>query len=447
MSRRARVVGLLVAALLSTAMLTGGGADAAVPKPVETPRAPAVGSKIPVFAYYYIWYNEASWDRARSDLPKLGRYSSDDPDVMRKHVRWAKAAGIDGFLVSWKHTPLLDARLERLVRVAEEESFELAIVYQGLDFSRLPLPVDRVGADLDWFAATYSGRAPFRFGGKPWVMWSGTWKYSRDQVARVTGSRRSSLLIMASEKTKHGYERVAPLVEGNAYYWSSVNPDTYPRYTEKLDEMGAAVHAHGGVWLAPAAVGFDARLIGGRTVVSRDDGRTLSREIDAALASSPDAIGLISWNEFSENSGVEPSVRYGYRALNQLGLRFGRGAVGPVDDNGTGKALPATRGAGPGTPGDGLDSSATGSSGPRLGIPVLLLFGGLFGGLVVITIRRAKRGGPRGRGGSGPSGPRGQRPDPPLGSRRARRLARKRRWLEVVPPPAPEHEPPVSSRS
>ena len=446
MSGRARLTGLLCAAWLTTAVLGGAGAGAAPTVPAEPAPAPVANAKIPVFAYYYIWFDEPSWDRAKSDLPKLGRYNSDDPDVMRKHIRWAKAAGIDGFLVSWKHTPLLDARLERLVRVAEEESFELAIVYQGLDFSRLPLQVDRISTDLDWFSATYAGRAPFRFGGKPWVMWSGTWKYSRDQIARVTDARRGSLVIMASEKSAHGYERVAPFVDGNAYYWSSVNPDTYPRYTKKLGEMGAVVHAHGGIWIAPAAPGFDGRLIGGRTVVSRDEGRTLRRELDGAAASTPDAIGIISWNEFSENSAVEPSVRYGYRALNQLGVRFGRGAVGPTDDNGTGKALRATRGSGPGTAGDGLDSSAVGAAGPRLGIPVLLLFGGLFGGLVLVTIRRARRSGPRGRDGLGPPPPPGPRPEPPPGSRRARRLARKRRWLAVVPPVDSGRETPVSSR-
>lgn len=33
------------------------------------------------------------------------------------------------------------------------------------------------------------------------------------------------------------------------------------------------------------------------------------------MSSSPDAIGLISWNEYSENSQVEPSREYGTTAL------------------------------------------------------------------------------------------------------------------------------------
>ena len=36
------------------------------------------------------------------------------------------------------------------------------------------------------------------------------------------------------------------------------------------------------------------------------------------MSSSPDAVGLISWNEFSENSAIEPSRRYGAQALRTL---------------------------------------------------------------------------------------------------------------------------------
>src|SRR5260370_4528167 len=40
--------------------------------------------------------------------------------------------------------------------------------------------------------------------------------------------------------------------------------------------------------------------------------------MEAATAAEPDVIGLISWNEFSENSYVEPSRRYGSRYLELL---------------------------------------------------------------------------------------------------------------------------------
>ena len=111
---------------------------------------------VPVLAYYYIWYDKNSWNRAKSDLPLLGKYSSDNTHVMRQHIRWAKSAGIEGFIVSWKHTATLDRRLAKLIDVAESENFKLAIIYQGLDFSRNPLPADRVATDLDYFVTTFA---------------------------------------------------------------------------------------------------------------------------------------------------------------------------------------------------------------------------------------------------------------------------------------------------
>ena len=110
------------------------------------------------------------------------------------------------------------------------------------------------------------------------------------------------------------------------------------------------MHAGGGLWIAPAAPGFDARLIGGRKIVPRTGGRTLRRELAAAAASNPDAIGLISWNEFSENSYVEPSRRYGRQALQVLAdIRGAHAPAAPaVDSSDPGRA--STAGAGNGVP-------------------------------------------------------------------------------------------------
>lgn len=277
--------------------------------------AAAVHDPTPVLAYYYIWFTPGSWDRAKTDYPLLGRYSSDDEEVMREHVRLAKAAGIDGFIVSWKSTDALDRRLDMLVTVAAEERFKLAIIYQALDFERRPQPVATIGRDLDRFIERYAGNPVFDLFDKPVVVWSGTWEFAAADIALTTLPRRDKLLILASARNTNEYEQIASAVDGDAYYWSSVDPATYPGYPEKLAGMSTVVHEHRGLWIAPAAPGFDARLIGGTRVVERNEGATLRAEMNAAMASSPDAVGLISWNEFSENSHVEPSTRYGDQAL------------------------------------------------------------------------------------------------------------------------------------
>jgi glycosyl hydrolase family 99 len=303
---------LLSALLILISLLLNASA------PISPDSTSTATERVPVLAYYYIWFDEQSWDRAKTDYPLLGRYSSDDKEVMLQHIMWAKSAGIDGFIVSWKSTDKLNFRLEQLIQLAEQEDFKLAIIYEGLDFDRNPLPVEQVDADVDYFIDHYASSPAFDVFDKPMIIWSGIWKFTNEEIQAVTEGRRDRILIIASEKNLNGYQRVSNLVDGNAYYWSSVNPKTHPGYAEKLDAMGALVHAKGGIWIAPAAPGFDALLIGGTTVVERDDGETLRTEMSIALRSAPDAIGLISWNEFSENSHIEPSHNYGYRYLEIL---------------------------------------------------------------------------------------------------------------------------------
>jgi hypothetical protein len=189
------------------------------------------------------------------------------------------------------------------------------VIYQGLDFYREPLPADRIARDLDHFRTRFAADEAFEVFEKPVVIWSGTWRFSRAELAEVTEARRDELLILASERNAEGYRRVAGLVDGNAYYWAAVNPQTYPGYPQKLAELGEVVHSGGGIWIPPAAPGFDARDVGGTSVVERSGGATLRTELDAATSSAPDAVGLISWNEFSENTHIEPSLEHGSRYL------------------------------------------------------------------------------------------------------------------------------------
>jgi phospholipase C len=361
--RPARALGRGRRVAATVVLLLGLGSAA------DAPPARAASRPDQLYAYYYIWFNASSWNRAKTDYPLLGRYSSDEREVMRRHVQWAKRAGIDGFIVSWKSTPILNRRLERLAEVAAAQRFKLLVIYQGLDFERRPLPAARIASDLDTFIDRYSGKRVFEAFGRPLVIWSGTPSFTRAELARVASPRRRRLLILASERNPDGYRRVADLVDGNAYYWGSVNPSTYPGYPEKLAAMGAAIHARGGLWIAPAAPGFDARLVGGREVVARRDGATLRAQLDAATSSAPDAVGLISWNEFSENTHIEPSRAHGSRYLEVL-----------ADVRGA--SLPELR---------DFDSSEPAATGVNYGLPLL---GGIvlfFSASLLVLIGRGRR--------------------------------------------------------
>jgi hypothetical protein len=275
----------------------------------------AYSKQIPLLAYFYIWYAPTSWNRLKIDYPLVGRYSSDDAAVMREQVKLAKQVGITGFLVSWKDTPILNRRLAALSAVAAADNFKLGIVVEGRDFAGDPISMTEIRRSFSYVVSHYGSDPIYNIVGKPLVVWSGTWVYTTQQLASISTAFGTKLTILASEKEPASYQLVAHLFSGDAYYWSSADPLHTPGYAAKLDQFSAVVHKAGGLWVAPAAPGFDARLLGGIRDVPRRDGQTLRLAMNAAMASSPDAIGLISWNEYSENSQIEPSQTYGPTAI------------------------------------------------------------------------------------------------------------------------------------
>lgn len=301
------------------AVMTAGATLPQAPSTLAGRAAAAAAVRpVPVLAYYYIWFNPSSWNRAKRDYPLVGRYSSDDVAVLREQVRLAQQAGITGFMVSWKNTLVLDRRLAKLRTVAAAAHFKLAIVFEGRDFHGRPLPMAQVRSSFAYLAAHYANDPAFSIFGKLAVAWSGTWAYTRPQLAAICHAYGARLKILAMDKEPAQFQSVASLFAGDAYYWSSADPLHTPGYTQKLDRFSAVVHRAGKLWIAPAAPGFDARLLGRVRVIPRRAGLTLRLEMNAAMNSSPDAIGLISWNEYSENSEVEPSRVNGTTALKVL---------------------------------------------------------------------------------------------------------------------------------
>jgi hypothetical protein len=274
-------------------------------------------SHVPVFAYFYQWFNPSSWDRAKQDLPLAGKYSSDDPHVLRDQIEAARAAGIDGFLTSWKSTATLNRRLDLLISVARSEQLDLGVVYEALDFSRRPLPVETVKHDMLYLVTSRSAGLKSTYYGRPVIIWTGTDQYSAADVRSVRAAIGDRAYLLAASKQVADYERIADTVDGEAYYWSSADPDN-PATPAKLEAMGKAVHAHGGLWIAPAASGYDGRTLGGSRVIDRKDGQTLVHSLSNALATSPDCVGLISWNEWSENTYIEPGHKYGDQEITVL---------------------------------------------------------------------------------------------------------------------------------
>ena len=279
-----------------------------------TPQQSRGANPIPALAYYYIWYDTASWNRPKTTYPLLGRYSSDD---VRRHAppRRARAGGGAGRF----HRQLeVDAETEpapgRPRPHAPRPRLQAGDHLPGAQL--LPQPAPSRACRLRHQAL----RAQVRLGsavqsrGQAGRDLVGHMEVQTEQVRWV--AKQCGRACCCSPPRSP-----SPAIAGSSGS-STETPTTgrrstlsARRATRRSCRTCRPRSTTGGLWIAPAAPGFDARTIGGTRVVDRRGGRTLRQEWNTALASSPDAVGLISWNEFSESSEVEPTLAFGAEYL------------------------------------------------------------------------------------------------------------------------------------
>ncbi|HEX8094173.1 hypothetical protein [Jatrophihabitans sp.] len=338
------------------------------PAGAQLPPTATTLAKPPVFAYYYLWWSANHWKSALgpnypfsasplplpatldstgcgaksryvgntlTDVP--GRiYSQDDAGFIEADVRQAAAAGLTGFLVNWIGTGSAtqsatsnpySKRLQVLVNAVHKVNaagipFKLWLSYKA---SATVLSTSYISNDLAYFIRTYGSDPAFDRAQSPKVtmIWQGSRKYPASTLSSVGGPLRSKLRILGDETTWSASR--APYLDGNAYYWSSQNPYANPQSFTQLATLAAAVRASGAnpdgtskVWVAPITPGYNKQLAGGSACVPRRGGQTIKTLYTGNGATNPNAFGLISWNEISEGSYIDPMTRYGYQDLNAL---------------------------------------------------------------------------------------------------------------------------------
>jgi hypothetical protein len=359
------VTALAATLALAAAVLAGPLPSAHAAAAAGTPTA---SSPPRMFAYYYLWWSRDHWTKAlgpkypygASPLPLPARldasgcnpaslysgntltdvparlYSQDDPGFIEADVREAAAAGLAGFAVNWAGSGaasqtatsnVYSQRLQAMVAAvrkvnAEGIPFKLWLSYKA---SAKVLPVSSITNDLAYFARTYGSDPVFdrAQSSRPTVIWNGSRKYAVSTLQTVNAAFRSKLRIIGDETTWSTQR--APYLDGNAYYWSSQNPYSNPQSFSQIRSLAAAVRASGRnpdgsakAWVAPLAPGYDKQLAGGTSCTPRKGGQTLRTLYAGNKASNPDAWALISWNEITEGTYIDPMRRYGRQELDTV---------------------------------------------------------------------------------------------------------------------------------
>ena len=284
-TKLAFLIVLLVAATAFGAVRVGG-VSTGLPVTPSGPGAPAADTTPHgMYAYYYLWWSSSHWQSSlgpnfpfnRSPLPlpatldasgcnpsslysgnvetdsPAALFSQDDPGQINYDVQSAIAAGLTGFAVDWNgtgtpgQTPASDsenARLDMLVHAVDRaqaagQDFHLWISYKA---SATILTQSAITADLGYLTSQYGHDPAFdrSNGGKPTLIWVGSYKYPLSVVAPVTTQFRPSWYLVGATSGTPGTARSPPTsmptaptgrarTRGATHRASSSWPDCPPR--------------------------------------------------------------------------------------------------------------------------------------------------------------------------------------------------------------------------
>ena len=358
-------LGLLIP--LFATLITATGSVQAAPAP--GPAAPT--SNAPFFVHYYLWWTNLHWHdklgpnypfgtvppplpatmggdgcSATSlypgnqllDIPQAGLYTQDDPATFDLNIQQAAAVGIQGFVVSWAglgtpdQTPDsygFNRRLESLAgrvaayNAAHANKFYLIIGYDGASDGGTPRSATWIQNDWNYLLSRHENDPVFQvpyYGNKPVLVLENSWRFSAAAVGAAVGPFTSRAVVIGDEHGLNYWNRgVSPYFAGASWYWSAQDPYGNPQSFSQIAAFAAQLRAEGKLWFAPMTGGFNtAALGGGSTCIPRNNGQTIQMTYDGNKASNPNGWFFISWNEYFENTYIEPSVRYGSRSLDVL---------------------------------------------------------------------------------------------------------------------------------
>ncbi len=290
-----------------------------------------------VLSFYYLWYGNPSgpsgrwyhWDLcghrpelgdlASSHTPLLGAYDSKDPQTIARHIEWAKAAGLDGFVVacfgpssaSWK-------ALYTFVRVAETLGFPYALSFPFPDY---PYQVSsgEAAAIVERALKEFYGPLYIRIEGKPVVFFYAAHQMPRTFWRGLLGElhRRGVEVFSMGNFLDPSYGEIFHGV----YFYLPVffsATDLQSEFFRWARALGVLLKKP---YFYPVFPGFDnRRACKGSLYIPRRNGRTLQDLVASVISRSPQWLLASTFNEWHEGTEFEPSEEFGFFYLHLLSL-------------------------------------------------------------------------------------------------------------------------------
>lgn len=284
----------------------------------------AQGSK-QVWAFYFGWWTAQSWGDGRLLDRPAAPYSSLDAGAVGRQIDEARSAGIDAFILSWfgpKNNNMTNQSLSILLDQAAARSFKIGVAVD-MHEGGYNASLNEVAESLiDIIGNRANHPAYLRYNGKPVIYF---WNQGRFGVGQWEGLRAqldpNRATIWVAEGTNTSY---LPVFDGLYLFNTAWAGD--PAATAR--GWLANTRAAGGTFYTPTALpGWNESNMAGRdnptSPQDRGGANFLTNSFNGAASAGTDVILIVSWNEYFENSHIEPSQNYGTLALDTL-----RGLIG-----------------------------------------------------------------------------------------------------------------------
>ena len=333
---------MVLALVIVVGVILWKGVRAQMAAELLAERAKVSWTNVPkkVLAFYYAWYGNpqvsGKWvhwhdvDEANKRIgssthyPLLGPYDSHDPKVVEQHCRWAKEAGIDGFIVSWWHpNDFHDRAMPLILDTAQKFGLEITAY-----FETVPTRTKEQALEYVMHLLSRYGKHPawLKLNGKPVIF-----VYGR-AIGEIGLDGWLWVIVEANRRYEGGAvfigdhisKRAARIFDGVHTYnitalTAGKSPEEIKAWAQKVFPDWVSVAGNDRIACLTIIPGYDDSKLPDRKpprpITERHNGETYKVLWEAAIAANPDWVLITSWNEWHEGSEIEPSVEHGDREL------------------------------------------------------------------------------------------------------------------------------------
>jgi hypothetical protein len=302
-----------------------------------------------VGAYYYPWWNQLSWDEGYKDYPYLDLYDSRSLSVINQHIEWATDYGIDFFAMSWWGPGSWEDKTIRDYYLQAEESSEIkfCIHYESVGCLNEPpgQPIDfnsqfdesqtrgeKFLSDLDYIAENFFNDPRYlKINGRPVIIFYSAMDYQNasEALAQFKQSMDPQPYLIADvirfessiENLDWDFLSNFDAITGYNMYTSdqSMYPYFLSKVAGKYAEFKYYAESYGLSFVPGVMPGYDDTIIReGHPPLDRNSGQFYKDYWQVAIEYlDPDinAIMITSFNEWHEDTQIEPATEYGMTYL------------------------------------------------------------------------------------------------------------------------------------